>query len=149
MTDAKIQIKENNRSENIKLFFLGVGLIFVDQLSKNVVRLYDKGGFYICNEGIGFGIKIPELIFFSLWTVAVIFLAHSVFLKKKYILRLISCVFILSGAVSNMFDRFAHGCIIDFIDLKIWPVFNLADIFIVIGFAGFIYSIQKTKSFQN
>jgi signal peptidase II len=40
---------------------------------------------------------------------------------------------ILSGAVSNIIDRLYFGCVIDFIDLKIWPVFNLADSFIVLG----------------
>jgi hypothetical protein len=45
----------------------------------------------------------------------------------------LALLLILSGAVANIIDRLIYGCIIDFIDLKIWPVFNLADVFICAG----------------
>ena len=40
---------------------------------------------------------------------------------------------ILGGAVSNGIDRLAQGYVVDFIDLHRWPVFNVADMSIVIG----------------
>jgi lipoprotein signal peptidase len=39
----------------------------------------------------------------------------------------------LGGAASNLIDRAARGRIVDFIDLRVWPVFNLADAAIAIG----------------
>lgn len=42
-------------------------------------------------------------------------------------------ILIISGALSNIIDRLYLGCVIDFIDLKFWPVFNLADVYITIG----------------
>ena len=39
----------------------------------------------------------------------------------------------LGGAASNLIDRVHLGGIVDFIDVKIWPVFNIADAAIVIG----------------
>jgi Signal peptidase (SPase) II len=42
----------------------------------------------------------------------------------------------LGGAASNLIDRVHHGGIVDFIDVKIWPVFNIADTAIVIGAGG-------------
>jgi lipoprotein signal peptidase len=39
----------------------------------------------------------------------------------------------LGGAASNLIDRVHHGGIVDFINVKIWPVFNIADAAIVIG----------------
>ena len=54
-------------------------------------------------------------------------------------------LFILAGAISNFADRAVFGCVIDFIDLKIWPIFNLADIFITIGVIMLVLKIKKQK----
>lgn len=42
-------------------------------------------------------------------------------------------ILIMSGAFSNIIDRLCFGCVIDFINLKFWPVFNIADVYITIG----------------
>lgn len=118
------------------LFFLS--LIFIDQFSKYVIR--QNGGFYICNKGVAFGIDFPEFIFWPIWIFLIGLVAHFLFKNKEYIYSL---TLIVSGAISNMIDRLYHGCIVDFIDLKIWPVFNLADAFIVIG--AIILITQNTK----
>jgi signal peptidase II len=39
----------------------------------------------------------------------------------------------LGGATGNLIDRLAYGKVIDFIDFKVWPVFNLADSAITLG----------------
>jgi len=41
----------------------------------------------------------------------------------------------LGGALGNLWDRVFLGSVVDFIDFKIWPVFNLADLSIVVGVA--------------
>lgn len=45
--------------------------------------------------------------------------------------------FILGGAIGNFIDRIVYGYVIDFIDIDIfgwnYPIFNLADMFIVVG----------------
>ena len=40
---------------------------------------------------------------------------------------------ITGGAAGNLIDRFLFGGVIDYIDIRIWPIFNLADIAIVAG----------------
>ncbi len=45
---------------------------------------------------------------------------------------------IMGGAVGNLFDRLVYGYVIDFIDIKVWPVFNLADSAVVVGAAVLI-----------
>lgn len=116
-------------------------LIAVDQLSKYLIRF--SGGFYICNKNAAFGIEVPSMVF---WLIIGFFLILTIS-NLKFVIRnsdpcyklLIanynfSCVIlILSGGLSNIIDRLYFGCVIDFIDLKFWPVFNLADSFIVIG----------------
>lgn len=42
-------------------------------------------------------------------------------------------VLILTGALGNLYDRLTLGFVVDFIDLRVWPVFNGADSFITIG----------------
>jgi signal peptidase II len=48
----------------------------------------------------------------------------------------------LGGATSNLMDWLLRGAVIDFIDLRVWPVFNLADAFIVLGVGVALWSIQ-------
>ena len=50
--------------------------------------------------------------------------------KKSYI---ISLSLILAGALGNLIDRVFYGYVIDFLDFRIWPVFNVADSAITIG----------------
>lgn len=56
-------------------------------------------------------------------------------------------VLIYAGAVSDLIDRVRLGAVADYIDLKIWPSFNLADMFIVAGVfwlaLGFLKSSKK------
>jgi signal peptidase II len=47
----------------------------------------------------------------------------------------------LGGASSNLLDRFWRGGVVDFIDLRFWPVFNLADLAIVFGILGGVMSL--------
>ena len=48
-------------------------------------------------------------------------------------LRAIALGLVLGGAVGNLVDRVRAGAVVDFIDLGIWPVFNVADIALTIG----------------
>ena len=41
--------------------------------------------------------------------------------------------FLLGGALGNAVERFFFGAVTDFFDFRIWPVFNVADIGIVVG----------------
>lgn len=52
------------------------------------------------------------------------------------------CVALLAGAVGNLIDRVRNGLVVDFFDFRIWPVFNLADVAIVLGVVSMIYAIM-------
>ncbi|NTU67221.1 MAG: signal peptidase II [Candidatus Moranbacteria bacterium] len=104
-------------------------VVLADQLSKHTIRR--SGGFYICNHGIAFGIPIPSELFYLAWGIIIV----SILIFRKRISRnsIFPVMFVLSGAISNIIDRIRFGCVTDFIDLHIWPVFNLADISITLG----------------
>ncbi len=54
---------------------------------------------------------------------------------------------IVGGAVGNIIDRFHYGSVVDFIDLRWWPVFNVADSCITIGVVLlFISSIGRERT---
>ena len=46
---------------------------------------------------------------------------------------------LIGGAIGNLIDRLKTGYVIDFIDFRVWPVFNIADISIVVGVGIIIY----------
>ncbi len=129
----------------VKLILLFGLLVAIDQFSKYLIRL--NGGFYVCNENVAFGIKVPELLFWIFW-LAIIFIITASALNQKYIVRDALCAILMaSGAISNMIDRVIFGCVIDFIDLKFWPVFNLADFFISSG--AILLLAKYLKSYYN
>ncbi len=105
-------------------------LVIIDQLSKYIIR--SSGGFYICNSGISFGIHLSLGIFYLLWIIIITAIVLLIF-KSRSKLTIFSLLLILSGAFSNIIDRLFFGCVIDFIDIKVWPIFNIADILISAG----------------
>jgi signal peptidase II len=110
-------------------FLLFSTLIIADQLSKLIIRHF--GGFYICNEGVAFGLKLPLILFYFL----ILTFLSLVYVSNNWKLKIINqgLILMLSGAFSNIIDRFIFGCVIDFIKLPFWPLFNLADILICLG----------------
>ena len=53
--------------------------------------------------------------------------------KKRGTLDNVSFGLILGGALSNLYDRIVFGFVVDYIDIRIWPVFNISDMCISIG----------------
>lgn len=98
---------------------------------------------YVLNPGAAFGMLPQARWFFILAAAALIlaFLAYHRRLKKEPAAFYYGCVAMLAGAVGNLVDRIRQGLVIDFFDFRIWPVFNVADIAIVLGVAGMIFAI--------
>jgi len=57
-----------------------------------------------------------------------------------------SLVMISAGIVGNLIDRIFYGSVIDFINFKFWPIFNVADSLICIGVAWWIIIILKYEN---
>ncbi|MFA6159903.1 MAG: signal peptidase II [Parcubacteria group bacterium] len=107
-------------------------LLSLDQISKYIIRT--KSGFYICNENLAFGLKFNYFFIIIAFVFLIFFIYHlKLKIENFKVIPSISFLLILSGAIANIIDRLYFGCVIDFIDLKFWPVFNFADIYITIG----------------
>ena len=92
---------------------------------------------YVQNTGMAFGLFRGYPLFFALLAVVV-----SIWIVTELArpanpdaLLAFSLAAILGGALGNLIDRLRLGYVIDFIDLRVWPVFNVADSAITIGVA--------------
>jgi signal peptidase II len=61
-------------------------------------------------------------------------------------LQRLALAMILGGAVGNWIDRVRFGAVIDFLDFRVWPVFNLADSAITIGVSIFLLLILLKRT---
>jgi len=89
----------------------------------------------VLNTGAAFGLFKERNQFFivsSFIVVALIFI-YVLFDKEKDIFKLSALGLILGGAIGNLIDRLLFGYIIDFLDFRVWPVFNIADSAITVG----------------
>ena len=53
---------------------------------------------------------------------------------------------LVGGAAGNLIDRLARGSVTDFIDLPLWPAFNLADVAITAGVLALLYVLERPRA---
>lgn len=120
-------------------------LLFIDRLTKCLTLAYltDTDIIvapflhlrYVQNTGAAFGIMQGGNLILILVTLLII--AYLIKCWKELCaygpLVKWGLVLILGGALGNLYDRIALGFVVDFVDLRVWPVFNAADSFITVG----------------
>lgn len=118
-------------------FIVFLLILAIDLTTKYIVRLY--GGFYICNQGISWGLILPSALFWLFWLISAIIIL-TLFLKSEKKSK-ISLIIILGGSMANILERLWCGCVSDFLTFPIisFPAFNIADIAITIGALMFLY----------
>jgi len=100
------------------------------------------------NRGIAFGLfgNTNNIVFICIAFFILSFLLYFIIIKKpKSTLLLSGISLIFSGAIGNLIDRIFCGYVFDFIDLRIWPVFNVADSAITIGAFLVLFYMLKEK----
>lgn len=152
----------------VTTIIISIILLCIDQISKLlVVNLLTKTDSitiiknffyltYINNDGAAFSILVGKRIFLILIAVLVIVMLIR-YIKKNNIqnkLELVSISLIIVGSLGNLMDRVVRGYVIDFLDFKIFnynfPIFNLADTFIVIGvFLLLLKEIRKENNLDS
>ena len=144
-----------------KIYFLSLSIfiVLIDQYTKYLM-FYNKKLFinkdfllfkldFVKNYGAAFNIFSGSRIFLSLISILFsILLIYLIFRKNSLnSFDLYSYSFILGGTIGNGIDRIYKGFVVDFINLNIinFPVFNIADISINIGFIFLLYNIFKNN----
>ena len=149
----------NKIQTKLYYLFFSIFIILVDQLTKNFVLYGYKTVInkdyilfkldFVKNYGAAFNIFSGNRIFLSSISIIFSILLIYLILRKKtlFFSDLLSYSFILGGTIGNGLDRILRGFVIDFINLNFinFPVFNIADISINIGFIFLFYSILKNK----
>jgi signal peptidase II len=141
------------------VFFLTAALVAIaDQLTKTWVRSYDEGYtifrtglfqiIHIRNTGAAFGMFQSYSLILTVVTLFVMFaiLATVLFFWRRVnifgnLLARTAVGLYFGGAIGNLIDRLRYGYVTDFMDFRIWPVFNVADAAMTVGVVLFIYSI--------
>ena len=148
-------------SGRVKAAFFFFGTVLLDQLVKYCVELTMLPGesipivppffhiTFVLNPGAAFGIFEYQQWLFLVTAAAfcAVFLAFYERLRRSGTLIHYVAVALAAGAVSNMIDRVRTGHVVDFFDFRIWPVFNVADIAIVLGTAAVLWAffVQKKE----
>ncbi len=140
-------------------WFLAAGVVLLlDQTSKLLVlrRFETKASFpvgsrprvrLVNNPCVCLGLVRDRRVLVVLWGVCVLgtilVIRHTALLQMPAVKILIWAA--IGGATSNLIDILRRGAVIDFIDLRIWPAFNLADVAIVLGVAITLCSLGSLQ----
>lgn len=131
-------------------------MLAMDKLSWNQSYPIISGVFHLTlvkNQGAAFGILKGQIFLFiitSLVTVIYLYLVLTDKKKPQVPIMKIALSLVLGGALGNLVDRMLYGHVIDFLDFRIWPVFNFADTAITCGVVLILWNFfvsRKKKSF--
>jgi len=141
------------------IFIIVTSVILFDQLTKylalrflqlnnpvpliknflNLTLVYNRGG--------AFGFFQNQLFLFVLVSFfAIGLIIYNLKNKTNSVILQLSLSLILGGAVGNLIDRLRFGFVVDFLDLRIWPVFNIADSVITIAALVLAWELLLNKN---
>ena len=150
----------------IKAMIAVIILTLLDQLTKflAVTHLKDAPAIpvikdvfelqYLENRGSAFGMMQNQRVFFIIITIVIVAAFVWIYIRTPRTRRMVPlnilCVFIVSGALGNFIDRLLHGYVVDFFYFSLidFPIFNVADCYVVIGcflFAFLIFFYYKDE----
>ena len=74
-------------------------------------------------------------------TIIYVLIRLAVKMKNKHSLSYYALALVVGGALGNFYDRLSKGTVTDMFDFRIWPVFNVADMALVIGLLYIAYRL--------
>ncbi len=143
------------------LFLTALLVIVTDQFTKFWIKTnlavgqsIPETGFirltHVRNTGAAFGLFQDHSFLLAVVSIAGVafILAYVFFMYRRFPfldgwLGKVAFGLILGGTVGNLIDRLRFGYVTDFIDISIWPAFNVADSSVVVGVFMFVYSLYS------
>jgi len=133
--------------------------VVADQLTKSLVAAAFAPGeslpllsrvlhlTYVQNTGAAFGLFKGQHALFIVLSLLVIAWIIREFLTKRALSRPMGWGYalVLGGAIGNLIDRMRLRYVVDFIDIRVWPVFNVGDSAITIGVALLLWHALKRR----
>jgi len=176
MRASALSVRKEERKDshpNLMVPFIVILVLISDQFTKFLVTKklllnqsipLIKGIFLLTlvhNRGAAFGILKNQTPLFIFTTLLAVILIYSHLKKKRlgtltqvegkvkekrFSLYTLSLCLILGGALGNLADRLFLGYVVDFLDFRVWPVFNIADSAISVGAVLLGWSILRAKN---
>ena len=148
-TDKKVD--SINKKIVIITVLIIILMIGLDQVIKTVVvnNFVEPVGFYLIkinyalNTGMAFGLNEGNDKNIVVTIIILILILNFVINQKDRIDKKtgISLCLITAGGISNLIDRFIYKGVVDYIDMIGFPIFNLADVYIVVGWILLVVSV--------
>jgi signal peptidase II len=106
---------------------------------------------YTENRDVGFSLlrRVPEPVrkplIFGVGAIGLTFLGFLWWNRRRAAWpEQAAYAILMAGALGNLTDRLIRGYVVDFVYLHHWPVFNAADVFLVVG-VGLVWSTSRVK----
>lgn len=166
-------MNKEERTLTIKSYIYGlisvIVLLIADQFTKHLAVVNLKGGndvilinkvlrlHYLENKGAAFGMFQNRQAIFAVVAVVMVILVALIYKKiphtNRYFMLRFSAVLVVAGAVGNVIDRIVLNYVVDFIYFELidFPVFNVADIYVVVAcilFAIGILFVYKDEELE-
>ncbi|MCK5511023.1 signal peptidase II [Candidatus Parcubacteria bacterium] len=146
------------KKKMVYYIILAIFFVILDRLFKVLALNYheniklelisDYFGFTLAkNYYIAFSLPLsgPILTLFIGIVILILLYFYVILIKKEEYAQASCLTFVILGAISNIVDRIKYGFVIDYLDLKYFTVFNIADSMIVVGAVLLIISNLKNK----
>jgi signal peptidase II len=143
-----------SRSSALRAAALAAVVVAADQITKTLVRhsveLGSRDGVlpgvelvHVRNRGVAFGLFVDGgivLIVIGVAAVSALLIFFATHSRRPLVW--LPTGLLLGGAAGNLIDRLDRGYVTDFIDIPLWPAFNLADMCITFGVLSLLYVLE-------
>jgi signal peptidase II len=118
-------------------------------ISDKIARLFRFT--FTTNTGAAFGM-FPKfgtvfMIIAIVVVIGIVIFSHQLPVESTWVR--VSLGLQLGGAMGNLVDRISRGFVVDFLDVGFWPIFNIADVAVVVGVCMLVYYFLEQENISG